>query len=231
MPRLIAALIRHAEYQQLPDTPSALQPFPLTEKGIEQARAAAEGIQLEAEKQGWEIHPILASSRLLRAWQTADTLADNLTIPPYQITEYEQLAERQVGSVANLSVKQIENLVQQDPRYQALPANWKSNSHFCLPFQGAESLLEAGQRVADFLQQKMQQLATESTTDQLQLFIGHGAAFRHAAYHLGLLKFEQIAQLSMHHCRPVYIELNADNSWTHIAGEWKVRASHSQYTD
>lgn len=41
MPRLIAALIRHAEYQQLPDTPSAHQPFALTTTGEQQERAAA----------------------------------------------------------------------------------------------------------------------------------------------------------------------------------------------
>ena len=41
MARLFAALIRHGEYAQLPDTPSAHQPFALTDKGRAQAYDAA----------------------------------------------------------------------------------------------------------------------------------------------------------------------------------------------
>ena len=46
MPRLIAALIRHGDYRQLPDTPSAHQPFPLTDLGEHQAREAAAALEL-----------------------------------------------------------------------------------------------------------------------------------------------------------------------------------------
>lgn len=233
MSRLIAALIRHADYQQLADTPSALQPFQLTEEGFEQASSAAKLITRQCLQQGWEINPDIACSKQLRAWQTASTLAESLAQHTnYSIEEYTELAERHVGSVANLAVKDVEKIVKLDPRYPDLPENWKSNSHFCLPFQGAESLFESGKRVADFLQQQMQnRLKQAYSTDQLHLFIGHGAAFRHAAYHLGVLQFEQIAQLSMHHCQPIYLEYTAENKWQHIAGNWKVRQTNTQYTD
>ena len=41
MSGLIAVFIRHGDYQQLPDTPSAHQPFPLTQAGEKQAQQAA----------------------------------------------------------------------------------------------------------------------------------------------------------------------------------------------
>jgi 2,3-bisphosphoglycerate-dependent phosphoglycerate mutase len=124
----------------------------------------------------------------------------------YSIQEYTELAERGVGSAANLSMQQITDIVQQDPRYANLPKGWKSDSHFCLPFQGAESLLDAGRRVANLLTVEMQALYQQSQRNQIKIFVGHGAAFRHAAYHLGLLQYEQIAQLSMFHCQPIFIE-------------------------
>ncbi len=230
MARLIAALIRHGDYQQLAETPSALQPFPLTEIGKQQAKQAALEMRVQCATQNWQINPVIASSKLLRAWQTADILAQDLFANTAIIQEHIALAERQVGSVANLSVTQIEQIIRDDPRYDTLPKNWKSNSHFCLPFQGAESLLEAGQRVAVYLEQQMQTLTLQKQ-DQVQLFVGHGAAFRHAAYHLGVLQFEQIAQLSMYHCQPIYIERQAEGQWQHIAGAWKIRANNSHYTD
>jgi len=231
MAKVIAALIRHGDYQQLADTPSAHQPFPLTKKGIAQTNALAGLIEEQCAQLNCQINPVIASSRLLRAWQTANTLAQSLNSSEYSVQEYTDLAERGVGSAANLSIQQITDIVQQDPRYFSLPKAWKSDSHFCLPFQGAESLLDAGRRVATLLQTEMQTLHQQSQTDQIKIFVGHGAAFRHAAYHLGLLQYEQIAQLSMFHCQPVFIEYQVENNWQHIAGAWKVRSAHSQFTD
>jgi len=231
MTKVIAALIRHGDYQQLADTPSAHQPFPLTEKGFFQANALASLIKEQCAQLNCQINPVIASSRLLRAWQTANTLAQNLNSSEYSVQEYTDLAERGVGSAANLSTQQITDIVQQDPRYSNLPKGWKSDSHFCLPFQGAESLLDAGWRVANLLHSEMQVLQQQSKTNQIKVFVGHGAAFRHAAHHLGVLQYEQIAQLSMFHCQPIFIEYCAKNSWKHIAGEWKVRSAHSQFTD
>ncbi|MCF7971648.1 MAG: phosphoglycerate mutase family protein [Methylococcaceae bacterium] len=231
MAKTIAALIRHGDYQQLLNTPSAHQPFPLTEKGFAQAHALALLIKEQGARLNCQINPVIACSRLLRAWQTADTLAQSLNSSEYSVQEYSDLAERSVGSAANLSIQQITDIVQQDPRFNGLPKGWKSDSHFCLPFQGAESLLDAGWRVATLLRAEMQVLQQQSQTDQIKIFVGHGAAFRHAAYYLGLLQYEQIAQLSMFHCQPIFIEYQNENSWKPIAGAWKERSAHSQFTD
>jgi len=243
MARTIAALIRHGDYHQLHDTPSAWQPFPLNEAGITHAQFAAENIRDELIKQNWFLHPDCDSSQLLRAWQTAKIICDllqkkdlvkdkNFTInQTININSFDALAERSVGSAANLSIAEIEEIIHNDPRFESLPKDWKSNSNFCLPLQGAESLMDSGKRVAEHLLNKMSDLRKTIKHPTLKLFVGHGAAFRHAAYHLGILKFKQIAQLSMYHGQPVYIELLEDGSWAHISGEWKVREKKSQFTD
>ncbi|OQK18398.1 hypothetical protein AU255_11445 [Methyloprofundus sedimenti] len=231
MARVIAALIRHGDYHQLADTPSAHQPFALTAKGLAQASDLAILINTFCTTRGCQINPVIATSKLLRAWQTAKQLTTALNNPGIQIHEYTDLAERCVGSVANLSVTQIRELIRLDPRLDDLPKDWKSNSHYCLPFQGAESLLDAGKRVATLLRAEMQPLKPHSQSDQLKIFVGHGAAFRHAAYHLGIINYEQIALLSMFHCQPVFIEYTGNGNWQHIGGEWKIRNAHSQFTD
>ncbi|MVF12048.1 histidine phosphatase family protein [Ketobacter sp. MCCC 1A13808] len=245
MARLIAAIMRHGDYHQLANTPSALQPFPLTAQGCEQARQGAASIAGFLRQQQCELHSAIDSSQLLRGWQTARIVADALKLaaPASQRTGidvqgYEDLAERSVGSAANLTLQQIEEILQADPRYRDPPTDWKSNSHYCLPLQGAESLMQAGERVAAHLEKQMQGLFTTETSDTLKLFVGHGAAFRHAAYCMGLLVFEDIAKLSMHHAQPLFFEFNAraeadsgESRWRHIDGEWKVRSKNTVYTD
>lgn len=232
MPRLIAALVRHGDYQQKPKTPSAHQPYPLNAKGEAQAARAAETIAAEIAAQGWRLVSPIDSSQMLRAWQTAQILGQALepTTEPV-IESFDALAERGVGCAANLRLDEIEEILRRDPRYLDPPENWKADSHYRLPLQGAESLLEAGARVARHLRARMQALQSQIVGDSLKLFVGHGAAFRHAAYHLGVLAFEDIAGLSMYHARPVYLELASDGSWRHVAGEWKVRARGSEFTD
>ena len=234
MPRLIAALIRHGDYRQLPETPSAHQPFPLNTQGKEQARQAGITLRQTVSECGWSPCPDVDSSQLLRAWQTAQIIIGQLgDLFPTQprLTGYDELAERGLGSAANLSVSAIAEIVREDPRFDELPTDWKSNSRFRLPLQGAESLLDAGARVAGHIATQMNGLAETARRDTLKLFVGHGAAFRHAAYHLGVLSFEQIAQLSMYHAQPVFLEYLAPDSWRHVSGEWKIRARHSEYTD
>jgi 2,3-bisphosphoglycerate-dependent phosphoglycerate mutase len=232
--RLIAALIRHGDYHQKADTPSAHQPFPLTEKGKLQSRQAAAALRQVVHEKNWSLCPAVDSSQLLRAWQTASIISDELVdmFPrPAMLTGFDALAERGLGSAANLTIGEIESIIEQDPRFEALPVDWKSSSRFRLPLPGAESLLQAGERVAGHLQSQMQLLASEVNGDTLKLFVGHGAAFRHAAYHLGVLKFEQIAQLSMYHATPVFLQYIPNEGWRHIGGEWKVRAGKEEYTD
>ena len=224
-PRMIAALIRHGDYHQLADTPSAHQPFPLNKMGKKQAGTAVEKLREAMDTHGWWLYPLIDSSRLLRGWQTAGIIAEGLasehTTPG--VESFDALAERGLGSASNLTVAQVEAVLDADPRFEIPPPGWKSDSRYRLPLQGAESLLEAGERVAHHLQQRMEKLREYATDDTLKLFVGHGAAFRHAAYHLGVLKFDDIARFSMYHAEPLYLELMPDGEWRHVAGEWKVR--------
>ena len=234
MPRLIAAIVRHGAYRQLPDTPSAHQPFPLVAAGEQQAREAAARLRrLLAERQ-LSLFPQVDSSQLLRAWQTAQIMLQELTdlFPqPPGLNGFDELAERSVGSAANLSIARIEAVVREDPRYPELPPDWKSDSRFRLPLQGAESLLQAGERVAAHLRTRMSALAETARADTLKLFVGHGAAFRHAAYHLGVLEYDDIKRLSMHHARPVLLEYRPEGPWRHVGGEWKVRGENARDPD
>ena len=233
MPRLIAALVRHGDYQQLPDTPSAHQPFPINSEGETQARDGAQVLHDMIVQNGWTLEPFIDSSRMLRAWQTATIFADRLAglaASAPSVESYDALAERGVGCLANLTSAQIEAVLQQDPRFSDPPADWKADSHYRLPLQGAESLLEAGRRVAGHLSQSMHALPP-GEDDRVKIFVGHGAAFRHAAYHLGVLALEQLRQLSMFHCQPVLIEYLPGGQWRHIGGEWKVRSGNSRFTD
>ena len=233
MARLIAALIRHGDYQQLPDTPSAHQPFPLNSEGEAQAQQGAQRLHDMLVRNDWTLVASIDSSRLLRAWQTAVIFADRLSglaASTPQIESYDELAERGVGCVANLTIAEIETVLQQDPRFSEPPAGWKADSHYCLPLQSAESLLQAGERVAAHLSQSMAALPP-GDHDRVKVFVGHGAAFRHAACHLGVLEFGQLRQLSMFHCQPVMLEYLPDGSWCHVVGDWKVRPLQDSFTD
>ena len=226
MARLIAALVRHADYQQLVDTPSAHQPFALTAGGEAQARASAHGLTAVLDERSWSLAPEVDCSQLQRAWQTArliiDTLPDRLAAA-MTLVEFAAMAERSVGIAGNLTLNQIEAVLADDPRYTPPPANWKSDSDYRLPLPGAESLMESGERVAAHIEQRMRQLAERSAVDTVKLFVGHGAAFRHAAFRMGVLDRPQIARLSMHHAVPVYLEYLDGAGWRQVGGEWKTR--------
>ena len=233
MSRRIAAIIRHGDYYQIPGAPSAHQPFPLNADGEKQAAESADSIASILRQHNWSLNPEIDCSRMLRGWQTAQIIADSLgekLSRQLQLQSFDELAERSVGCAANLTSEQIRDIIHNDPRYTDLPDDWKSNSEYRLPLQGAESMLEAGERVASHLLRRMSALPDEDT-DTLKLFVGHGAAFRHAAWHLGVLEYDQIARLSMYHGCPVFLEFVDDGCWQHIAGEWKVRSANSQYLD
>jgi hypothetical protein len=67
--------------------------------------------------------------------------------------------------------------------------------------------------------------------DCVKLFVGPGAAFRHAACVLGAMPFGNIARLSMFHALPVYLEVSDSGDWQHIGGEWKIRDVRSESLD
>ena len=221
MSRQFIAIIRHGDYHQLAGVPSAHQPFALTEQGQQQSKQATDSINTFCMEQNCVIDGDIASSELLRAWQTASLISQHLSSKPNVVSTM-ALAERSVGTVANLTISEIEQAIIQDPRYTMPHENWKSDSHYQLPFAGAESLLMAGQRVADYMSAQMK-IASYKSENTLKLFVGHGAAFRHAAYHLGVLEFEQIKQLSMFHAQAIFCEISSDGRWQHIAGDWKKR--------
>lgn len=226
---MLIALIRHADYHQRKDAPSAQQPYPLTDAGAIEAARQAQLLQHRASIEGWQIAPQLHCSNLLRAWQTAHIFAQQLNQSGDQefvVAETPALIERSVGSLANLTVEEIEHVLTQDPRHQTPSSGWKSDAHYRLPVNGAESLKEAGLRVARFIESQV----SRQHSHHLQLFFGHGAAFRQAACHLGVITEEHTIQLSMYHAHPVILKFN-NEQWQHIAGEWKQRAAGSKLTD
>ncbi|MDG6777255.1 histidine phosphatase family protein [Thiomicrorhabdus sp. zzn3] len=230
--RSILAFIRHGEYRQKPNVPSAWQPFALTERGIQQSRHAAQPLLAFAETHNLQIEPRIHTSNLLRAWQTAEQIRLNLHQQAHLISS-EQLNERSVGAAANLTITEIEQILQQDPRYPLPPHNWKSDPHYRLPFDGAESLMEAGKRVCHGIVEVMQQVHTSAQHDTLTVMVGHGASFRHAAYLLGALEFDDIGRYSMHYADPIYFEVRwSENeqacSLCKVGGEWKVRNEQTQ---
>ena len=79
------------------------------------------------------------------------------------------------------------------------------------------SLMEAGARVAKHLDEHVPEQA-----DSMRVFVGHGGSFRHAAYHLGVLKREELSSLSMHFDQPVFLAKER-GQWTHVGGQWKPR--------
>lgn len=215
------ALIRHGDYHQPADVPSALLPHPLTDAGEQQAAAAAADIRAFADSRGLTVHPQVDCSRMLRAWQTARMIGDGLEtsgLGPFSVHEHEALAERSVGAAANLTVQEIEAILERDPRHARPPSGWKSSTDYCLPLQGAESLLAAGQRVAGHISR----VASGLDDTMLKLIVGHGASIRHAAMELGVLTREGVSAVSMHHAKPVFVRM-IGGKWTHVDGAWKPR--------
>lgn len=226
MVKIVAAFLRHGDYRQPQNVPSAHLPFPLTAEGEMQARRAADLICNFAENKNVKICPSIDSSNLLRGWQTATAMSAELETKlgePFSVDGFDDLAERGLGSAANMSVDEIEAVLALDPRCGVAPPGWKSDSHYRLPLQGAESLMQAGERVAFHVNRRMEEICRATKYSTLKIFVGHGAAFRHAAACLGALNIADIPGLSMFHCRPVFFEVTEPRDWRHIGGEWKVR--------
>jgi 2,3-bisphosphoglycerate-dependent phosphoglycerate mutase len=215
------ALMRHGTFHQPADVPSAHLPHGLTEEGRSEAERGARMLFQLTQEHGLSIHPVIDSSRLRRASETARIAAHVLAErcgTSFEIVEFDELVERSLGAAANLTVAEIERIVAEDVRFTPLPKGWKRNPQIVLPFPGAESLLTAGQRVASHLSNRISELAP----DTLKIFVGHGGAFRHAAHALGVLRLEQLATLSMYCGEAVSLRHGAQG-WSHFAGRWKPR--------
>ena len=226
------ALIRHGAYHQRPGVPSALQPWPLTDDGRAQARACGQEIAALVQDRGWALNPVAHSSCQLRAWETARIALEVLAGAghPCRIEQSPSLAERALGSAANLTLDEIAQALADDPRFAPPPPGWKSDSAYCLPLDGAESLDMAGRRVAAQLSRIVAAEPPAARPD-LTLVFGHGASFRHAACELGVLARAQVPRLSMYHARPLLLCYKADGTWVHFAGAWKERAPKDDVTD
>ena len=218
-----AMFMRHGEYAQPPGVPSAWLPHPLTDEGRLQADAAAAKIRGLASAQGLELCPRVHCSTLLRAVETAHEVMSSLGIEREHLQTTPDLKERGLGALANLTVSEIEAIARRDPRVGELPQVWKARSHFRLPYAGAESLFEAGARVAAYVDAVTREGAAREGRAKVTLFVGHGAAFRHAAVAFGVLEFSRVSALSMYHCDPILLMREPDARWQHVGGDWKIR--------
>lgn len=220
--------LRHAEYQQPQNVPSALLPHPLTAKGKEQTIAGAQKLIEFFKKNQNEIPPSIECSSALRAYETAKIIssefANHFGIAP-TIIQTDELTERRLGPMANLTVKEIEAIIKKDDRYNNPPQGWKSSRNYKLPYIGCESLLEAGRRVANYITTQPQFSFNSSNKNFYRIIVGHGASFRHAASELTILQEEDIPKLSMFYAEPLFFQ-NKDKNWEHIGGNWKIRSNN-----
>ncbi|MEX0941959.1 MAG: histidine phosphatase family protein [Pseudomonadales bacterium] len=231
-PDVVIALLRHAEYQQPLEVPSAMLPYPLTTSGFAQAESAAREILRFARDWQLELVDVIDSSHMLRAYQTASRIGSMLASAvnkSFEVAEFDALAERSVGAAANLTVTEIEQLLRVDPRYELPPEGWKADRHYRLPFQGAESLVAAGMRVATHIEATYGHCAVSGQRN-LKIIVGHGASIRHAAVQLGILSSDEVASLSMFHASPIYLTRSnsgdgEEAQWRKLQGDWRVRTS------
>jgi bisphosphoglycerate-dependent phosphoglycerate mutase len=224
----IIAILRHADYNQPANVPSALLPYSLTVLGQRQAADATILLNEFITARNIKCHPQIDTSKMLRAWQTAHII--KITLGPilqqkFFLDEFSELAERSVGAMANLTVNEITNIMLLDPRYEKPPKNWKSLSNYCLPYQDAESLIDAGSRVASYLNTTFNKMAAEGD-NRLKIIVGHGASIRHAVMHLGLLSPDSVGNVSMYHATPIFLTKKS-NQWRHLDGNFKPRKTEN----
>lgn len=220
-PRRVAALVRHGHFPRPDNVASAHLPLPLSAMGREQARDGAERLVELAAAQGLTIDDTIEASSLLRASETAGILAETLGERlgrSFRVEEHDALIERGLGSCANLRFDEIEALLAQDPRLDALPRGWRRVPDFRLPVPGAESLMDAGRRTADRVDAGLD--AIEALEDRLRVFVAHSGCLRHAAVARAVLSPDRAMLLSMDFVQAVLVERDGDGGWRQLAGEW-----------
>lgn len=191
-------------------------PHSITQEGENQALKGAKRL-MEFFKLKNIIPSRIISSSLLRAYQTSLIIKqeiDNQLGTDLEIIETDELTERRMGSVTNLTVDQIETVIEKDPRYKQASTDWKSSRDYKLPFIGTESLKEVGLRVFNLINTE----ASKGPT----IFIGHGASFRNASIEFGILQKEDLPKLSIHYAEPLIFEKEQDK-WDLVFGDWKIR--------
>ena len=114
MKNALIVFARHGAYHQPQGVPSALLPHPLTEQGFEQAKEGAQELLKIIEQKSLPLPKKLFCSTSLRAYQTAQVYAEQLSSQlnrELNIIQSDQLCERSVGPLANLTVEQIEDII------------------------------------------------------------------------------------------------------------------------
>ncbi len=223
--------VRHGQYAQPENVPSAHLPHPLVAEGRAQAAAGCERLWDEASARGWRLCPVIDASPLLRAWETAELFAEGLRshgLAEASVETFDALTERSLGAAANLTMDEIAAVIERDPRAQPLPPGWKRTSDFRLPLVGAESLLDAGARVASHVRHRAETTACPPGDGLfVKVILGHGGSLRHGAAELGMLDPTSLDRLSMFHATPI-VYAYRDGRWDHVSGEWKQRSATSR---
>jgi 2,3-bisphosphoglycerate-dependent phosphoglycerate mutase len=222
--RRVAAFVRHGHFDRPDDVASAHSLFPLSANGIEQSRRAIEPILDFCEEFDLELDSRIEASQLLRAWQTAKTIAEALEARlgrRFHVLQRDELIERGLGSCANMTFARIREVLSADPRLGPLPANWRRIPEFRLPVQGAESLMQAGARTAARVAASIDSIPVEDSRDLMRVFVAHSGCLRHAAVQLGAIDVRAVPGLSMDFAQTVLIEKLPNGDWVHIAGQFK----------
>jgi len=224
--RRIAAFVRHGHFDRPEGVASAHSLFPLSKKGREQARHAADPILELCEELGVELDQRIEASQLLRAWETANLIAESLatrTGKRFHVLARDELVERGLGSCANMTFDTIRAMLAADPRLGILPKDWRRMPEFRLPVQGAESLMQAGARTATRVATSLDSIPAEDPRDLMRLFVAHSGCLRHAAVQLGAIDVRVVPGLSMDFAQAVFVEKLPNGDWIHIAGQFKKR--------
>jgi 2,3-bisphosphoglycerate-dependent phosphoglycerate mutase len=227
--RVVCLVTRHARYEQPLGVVGAHIPYPLTEEGKAEARAAADRVQALAAAHRIKLDPVVDTSVLLRAYETAEILARALAQREgrtFTVREFEDLAERSVGSATNLSLNEIDAVLARDPRTEAAPAGWERDPHYRLPFPGAESLLQAGERVARHLRKAVDEVrAGGEAGDRMKIVVGHSGSLLHALVHLGALSLDAVRDLTPPYAYPVPVAPRdgSPGAWKLLDRTWFAR--------
>lgn len=224
--RRFAAFVRHGHFARPEGVASAHSLFPLSEEGREQARHASGPILEFCEDLGIELDPRIEASQLLRAWETANLIAESLTTRTgqrFHVLQRDELVERGIGSCANMTFDAIREMLTSDPRLGVLPEGWRRMPEFRLPVQGAESLMQAGARTATRVATSLGSIPDEDPRDLMRLFVAHSGCLRHAAVQLGALDVRVVSGLSMDFTQAVFLEKLPNGDWVNVAGQFKKR--------